>query len=139
MTEHRRTQWERLAEWPLTLVALLFLGAYAWPILNPDLSGAWASACRATTWAAWALFALDYVARLALSRDRGWFVRHNVFDLAVVILPILRPLRLLRLVTLLNVLNRHAGGSLRGRVAVYVVGLRASSCSSPLLPFSMPS
>lgn len=37
----------------------------------------------------------------------------------------LRPLRLLRLVKLLNVLNRHAGGSLRGRVAVYVAGSTA--------------
>ncbi|MBM6403625.1 two pore domain potassium channel family protein [Phycicoccus sp. CSK15P-2] len=37
-------------------------------------------------------------------------------------LPLLRPLQLLRLVTLLGVLNRKAGGSLRGRVAVYVVG-----------------
>lgn len=121
-TEHRRTRWERLAEWPLTFVALLFLGAYAWPILDLDLSGAWVSACRATTWTAWGLFALDYAARLVLSRDRGWFVRHNIVDLTVVALPILRPLRLLRLVTLLTVLNRHAGGSLRGRVAVYVVG-----------------
>lgn len=34
----------------------------------------------------------------------------------------LRPLRLLRLLTLLNVLNRGAGRSLRGRVAVYVMG-----------------
>jgi voltage-gated potassium channel len=39
-----------------------------------------------------------------------------------VALPLLRPLRLLRLVVLLSVLNRYAGGSLRGRVAVYVAG-----------------
>ena len=62
------------------------------------------------------------VARLALSRDRLVFVRGNLFDLAVVVLPLLRPLRLLRLVTLLSVLNRNVGGSLRGRVAVYVAG-----------------
>lgn len=68
------------------------------------------------------MFAVDYVARLALSRDRVAFARSNLFDLAVVALPLLRPLRLLRLVTLLSVLNRHAGGSLRGRVAVYVAG-----------------
>jgi len=42
-----------------------------------------------------------------------------------VALPLLRPLRLLRLVTLLSVLNRYAGGSLRGRVAVYVAGSTA--------------
>jgi voltage-gated potassium channel len=50
------------------------------------------------------------------------FVRGNLFDLAVVVLPLLRPLRLLRLITLLSVLNRNVGGSMRGRVAVYVAG-----------------
>ena len=49
-------------------------------------------------------------------------MRGNLFDLAVVALPLLRPLRLLRLITLLSVLNRNVGGSMRGRVAVYVAG-----------------
>ncbi|WP_206053650.1 potassium channel family protein [Nocardioides iriomotensis] len=70
-------------------------------------------------------FALDYTVRLILSRDRSRFVSSNVLDLLVVALPILRPLRLLRLVSLLSVLNRHAGASLRGRVAVYVIGSTA--------------
>jgi voltage-gated potassium channel len=74
------------------------------------------------TWGAWVLFVVDYIARLALSRDRAAFVRGNPLDLAVIALPLLRPLRLLRLVTLLSVLNRHAGGSLRCRVAIYVAG-----------------
>ena len=60
--------------------------------------------------------------RLTLSVDRRTFVRRNLLDLAVVVLPILRPLRLLRLVTAISVLNRHAGRSLRGRVAVFVAG-----------------
>ena len=125
MAETGQDRWERLAEWPLTLVALLFLGAYAWPILDPGLGSPWSAACRVVTWGAWGVFALDYVVRLTLSRDRPSFVRDNVFDLVVVVLPILRPLRLLRLVTLLTVLNRYAGGSLRGRVAVYVGGSAA--------------
>ena len=54
--------------------------------------------------------------------DRGRFVLHKIFDLLVVVLPLLRPLRLLRLLTLLHVLNRHAGTSLRGRVVIYVSG-----------------
>jgi voltage-gated potassium channel len=73
-------------------------------------------------WAAWALFVVDYLVRLALATERGKFFVRNIFDLLVVALPLLRPLRLLRLVTLLHVLNRHAGGSLRGRVVVYVAG-----------------
>ncbi len=29
--------WERRTEWPLAFAAVLFLGAYAWPIVDPDL------------------------------------------------------------------------------------------------------
>lgn len=111
-----------MANWPLTVAAALFLGAYATPILRPDLGSPWTVVCQLVTWSAWALFVVDYVTRLAVSRDRGAFVRGNVLDLLVVALPLLRPLRLLRLVTLLSVLNRYAGGSLRGRVAIYVAG-----------------
>jgi voltage-gated potassium channel len=72
--------------------------------------------------AAWAAFASDYAARLVLSTRRWRFLWTHLPDLAAVLLPMLRPLRLLRLLTVLSVLNRHAGSSLRGRVAVYVVG-----------------
>jgi len=123
MTEDpRRRRWEEGADWPLTITAVVFLLAYAAPILRPDLISPWPTVCELVTWAAWSLFVVDYVARLALSRDRGAFVRSNLFDLAVVALPLLRPLRLLRLVTLLSILNRNVGGSMRGRVAVYVAG-----------------
>jgi voltage-gated potassium channel len=120
--ESRRQRWENGADWPLTVTAVVFLVAYAAPILRPDLASPWPAVCEVVTWAAWGLFAVDYVARLALSRDRVGFVRGNLFDLAVVALPLMRPLRLLRLVTLLSVLNRNVGGSMRGRVAVYVGG-----------------
>lgn len=122
MTEMRRERWERAADLPLTIAALVFVAAYAWPILNPDLPRGWATACRVSAWATWAAFALDYAARLALSVDRRRFIRSSPLDLAVVALPLLRPLRLLRLLTLLNVLNRNAGRSLHGRVGVYVAG-----------------
>ncbi len=122
MTELRRDRWERATEWPLTLAALAFLAAYAWPILDPDLNPGWRTACTAVASATSAIFAIDYVVRLGLSNDRSGFVRTNLLDLLVVVLPALRPLRLLRLVTLLTVLNRRAAGSLRGRVAVYVAG-----------------
>lgn len=122
MPETRRLQWEARAEWPLTAAALLFLFAYAWPILDPDLPQSTVTVLRAITWATWALFALDYLVRLTLSTQRGLFVRRNLLDLIVVVLPLLRPLRLLRLVTLLTVMNRHAGSSLRGKVVTYAVG-----------------
>jgi voltage-gated potassium channel len=122
MEESRRKRWEVKADRPLTIAAIVFLVAYAVPILRPDMVSPWPGVCEWVAWAAWALFVLDYGARLALSSDRVGFVRGNLFDLAVVALPMLRPLRLLRLITLLSVLNRNVGGSMRGRVAVYVAG-----------------
>lgn len=116
-------------EWPLTVAALVFLGAYAWPILDPGMVGWWARTCEVVGWAVWALFVVDYVVRMAVARDRlGWVLRHP-FDLVVLVLPMVRPLRVLRLVTLLRVLNRTAAGNLRGRVAIYV------SAGSSLIAF----
>lgn len=118
----RRQRWEKAGEWPLTFAALAFLLAYAWPILDPSLAPGWVTATETVSWVAWAMFAVDYAVRLRLASHRAAFVRKNWLDLLVVLLPLLRPLRLLRLVTLLAVLQRKAGGSLRGRVSVYVAG-----------------
>lgn len=114
--------WETRAQWPLTALAVAFLLAWSWPILDPGLAPAARTACQLVQWTAWAVFALDYLVRLALTEDRGRFVRGNVLDLIIIILPLLRPLRLLRLVTLLRVVNRTATTSLRGRVIAYVAG-----------------
>jgi len=112
--------WDRRMEWPLTVAAVVFLGAYAWPILDPGLPAGWQTACAWIGWSVWAMFAVDYAARVLSADDRvSWLVRHPV-ELGVLVLPMLRPLRVLRLVTLLRVLNRSAAGNLRGRVAIYV-------------------
>ena len=117
----RRERWEKRPEWPLTVAAILFLLAYAWPILDLELSPEWHTVCDLVSWATWALFIVDYIARLFLSRHRWRFVRSHLLDLVVLALPLLRTLRLLRLIPLLAILNR-AGVSLRGRVATYVGG-----------------
>nr|WP_233507029.1 potassium channel family protein [Jiangella anatolica] len=115
-------RWEHHAEWPLMAAAVLFLFAYAWPILDPGLPVALAGLCAAVGWTSWALFGVDYAVRLTLAEQRWRFVAHNLADLAVVALPLLRPLRLLRLLTMLRFLNRSAGTAFRGRVVVYVIG-----------------
>lgn len=114
------TRWERATELPLVALAVAFLAAYAWPVLDPGLERPWRWACGVVVWAAWAMFAVDYVVRLVQAGDRRrWFLTH-LLDLAVIALPLLRPLRLLRLVSLVRVLNRSASASLRGRVGAYV-------------------
>jgi voltage-gated potassium channel len=122
MSDERVRNWEQKTEWPLAVIALLFLGAYAWPILDGNLNSALHGLCSAVDYAAWAAFVVDYVVRLSLADRRGHYFWHHLPDLAVIALPVLRPLRLLRLVMLLKVLNREATQSLRGRVAIYVTG-----------------
>lgn len=116
----RVQRWERRSEWPLAVISLLFLGAFAWPILDSSLDGFWREVCRYTDYGAWAVFALDYLARLGLARRRLAYAGRHIPDLLVIALPVLRPLRLLRVLMLLRFLNRRLGHSLRGRVAVYV-------------------
>jgi voltage-gated potassium channel len=118
-------RWIRTTEWPLTAVGAVFLAAYAWPIVDPGLSPTWRTAASAATTTAWVLFTADYVIRVALADSRWQYVRHHPIDLAMVVLPLLRPLRALRLLALLSLLNRHAGAALRGRVVVFAGGSAA--------------
>ncbi|WP_370944570.1 potassium channel family protein [Amycolatopsis sp. cg5] len=117
--------WEKRMEWPLNLAALLFLAAYAWPILDPTLGATARLWFEIITWGSWALFAFDYAVRLYLAGDKKTFLKEHVLDLLIIVLPLIRQLRLLRLVAVLNILNRSAALSLRGRVVVYTVGSTA--------------
>src|SRR4051812_10872545 len=104
-------------------LALAFLVAYALPILDTGLSPAVVDACGMIAWVAWGAFAVDYLARVALAgAERRRYVLRHWYDPVVIALPLLRPLRLLRVLAVLGVLHRRAGASLRGRVAIYVVG-----------------
>ena len=106
-------------EWPLIAAAVLFLLAYGAPIAFPDEPDWVSRLCAQVVTVTWAVFVLDYVVRLLMSTRRWHFVRTNLLDLAVVVLPFLRPLRLVRLLALLSVLNRTGTRTLRGRVAAY--------------------
>ena len=104
------------------IAAVVFLAAYAVPILNPDLPSWLLDSCRSLSWVTWGIFVVDFAVRLFLAdeRARGSVVRHW-YDVLVIVLPLLRPLRLLRLIPA-SVLNRRAQTRLRGRVAIYVAG-----------------
>jgi voltage-gated potassium channel len=119
--EPRRERWERATEPWLMVASVVFLGVYAWPILDPDLDPVLARTCLLAGWVIWAVFAADYAGRLLLSRRKAAFVRSNIFALLVIALPMLRPLRLLQGLLLLTLLNRFAGKAFRGRVILYIV------------------
>ncbi|MCI1220177.1 MAG: hypothetical protein LKF99_06580 [Bifidobacterium sp.] len=100
-------QWERRTEWPLTALSLIFFALYAWQILaQPD--GVWNKAADWTMNGMWAMFAADYLIGLVLAKDRWTYAKGHVLDLAVCILPMIRPLRLLRVLTALNALSTAA-------------------------------
>ncbi len=116
----RIESWERRSEWPLAVVAATFLAAYAWPILQPNLSDGLRRSCQVVVYVCWIALGVEYLVRFSLARPRAQFLRRTVPELACLALPVLRPLRLLRLVVLVNMLNRKATSSFRGRVALYV-------------------
>lgn len=112
--------WERRTAWPLAAIAALFLGGYAWPILQPGLSAGLRRACGVTVWATWLLLGAEYVLRFVLADRKRAFLRRTMLDLFSLALPVMRPLRLLRLVTMLRRLDQRATATLHGRVAAYV-------------------
>ena len=110
----RVERWERRAEDPLLLLALAFMVAYAWPVLDPRRDSNLANVLRVASWAVWAALALDFLARTYLADRRASYVGRHWYDVALILLPMLRPLRLLRLLALARVLNRTATSSLVG-------------------------
>jgi voltage-gated potassium channel len=123
----RVERWERRAEVPLLLLALAFLIAYAWPVLNEGLAPGLQDFLGTVSWAVWAAFGFDFAARLYLADDRRTYAARHWYDVLLIALPMLRPLRLLRLLALARVLNRSAAGSLVGQVATYVIGAAAGA------------
>ncbi|MEO3843892.1 MULTISPECIES: potassium channel family protein [unclassified Streptomyces] len=118
----RLARWERRTRRPLLGLALVFATAYAMPIVDPGMPGALHTACRAATWAVWAVFAADYAWRLRLAEDRWRFVRTHALDLCAVLLPLIRPLRLLQLVSALLLTGRLATAAAQVRLTTHVVG-----------------
>jgi voltage-gated potassium channel len=115
-------RWEKRAEIPLLLLAVAFLIAYAWPVLDPRLDPDLRTILELASWTVWAAFVIDFLARLYMADERRRYAVSHWYDVALIVLPMLRPLRLLRLLAFARVLNRSAAGSLVGQVSAYVAG-----------------
>lgn len=115
----RRRAWERATNIPMATLAVLFLGAYAWRVLDTGSSptlDAWLDGIEIGIWL---LYVADFLIRLGLSTQRWRFLRTHPLELLIVLLPPVRPLRLLRAALLvLDTLNRSA--LTRARLSVYV-------------------
>lgn len=118
------SRWVAATDAALLGLAVAFLVLLALPYaidLNPVAS----AAVTVANVLVWLAFAIDYLARLYLALDRRLYVRRNVVDLAIVVMPFLRPLRALRLLRLLRVgavagvLTRRSA-SFHARASAYV-------------------
>lgn len=116
------SKWQRITEWPMTALALVFLFAYSWEVLARTNI----ALCENAINIIWVVFIIDYVVSISLARNKKAWFKNNLITLMSIVLPIFRPLRLLRLVAVLNVLNRTSGMAVRGRITMYV-------CSSAVL------
>ncbi|MGL5826461.1 MAG: potassium channel family protein [Nocardioides sp.] len=117
----RVERWEHRSEIPLLLLAVAFLVAYAWPVLDPRLNPDLLGFLTVLTWTTWIAFALDFTVRIVLAEDRLRYVVRHWYDVALIAIPLLRSFRLVRLVALARILNR-AARSLVVKVSTYVAG-----------------
>ncbi|PAZ12209.1 ion transporter [Streptomyces sp. SA15] len=117
-----QVRWEQRTQRPLLALAVVFAVAYALPIVDSSASRSLTRACTVVEWMVWGAFAVDYLVRLALARDRRVFVRTHWLDLCAVVLPLIQPLRLLRLVSTLVLVQRRARMASQIRLTTYVGG-----------------
>jgi voltage-gated potassium channel len=115
----RVAAWQNRAEWPLALLALVFLTAYSIQVLGHRLDHGWRTVDNNVLWTVWALFAVEFIVRVYLARRHTRYIWRHSADVAMIALPMLRPLRILRVLMLMRMLNRRMANTLRGRVVVY--------------------
>lgn len=102
-------RYETRTTWPLLALAVIFLFAYAIPIIWPDLPGSATMVMEKLIFIIWLAFAADLAVRAVLSgRFLHYLVTHPV-DLVVVAIPALRPLRILRVFATAHVLLARTG------------------------------
>jgi voltage-gated potassium channel len=87
----------QFSEAPMTGLAFAMIPVLVIPLVRP-VHGAVAMFFHAADDLIWVLFGVDYAVRLYLAPERRRFVRTHLVDLAVVLLPFLRPLRAVRAV-----------------------------------------
>lgn len=110
-------RWQRATSVPMIVAGVLFLVAYSVEVLaRPE--GSLLLVIDIATAAIWLVFVVDYLAKVVLARPRGRWVLSHLHELAIVLVPPLRPLVLIRLVPLLE-RSRVGTAEVRTRVLVY--------------------
>jgi voltage-gated potassium channel len=123
-------RWERRSTIPLAALALVYLGLYAFEVLGDEKIVQQFDLILFSD-LIWAIFIVDFVARLWLHDDKRLFIKRNVIELIGLILPFFRAFRMFRVVIAIGFLAR-AAQTLQSRINVYlgiVLPLLVFTCS----------
>lgn len=123
-------KWERLSTLPLSLLAFVYLGLYAFEVLGDQ---ALVKRLDIVLFSdiIWAIFIIDFVVRFIMHDSKRLFLKRNVIELFGLILPFFRAFRMFRVVIAIGFLSR-AAQSLRARINIYlgvVLPLLIFTCS----------
>jgi voltage-gated potassium channel len=97
-------RFSRAVDGPMMVLALTMIPLIVVPLVI-DLPPALDRALLAVDYMIWAAFAVEYLIKLYLAPERWRFVKANLPDLVLVVVPMLRPLRVLRSARLLRLLR----------------------------------
>jgi voltage-gated potassium channel len=118
---------------PLLVLSIALVPLLIWPIVDTSMSESTRNLINALDYGIWAVFAIEYGLKLFLAPARWGFVRSHVFELMLVVFPMLRPLRIVRSAEALRLLTlgraaaaagsgaKEARASLSSRTATYAV------------------
>lgn len=92
---------ERFTALPMLLLSVSYVPALIFSMIDTSLD----SLITRYEDGIWLIFFIEYAVRFGAAKHRKYFVRHNLIDLATIVLPMLRPLRLASSVRALRMLR----------------------------------
>lgn len=123
--EKNLAAWEERTSKPMFVASLLYLLAFAAPIVSTRIREPYDAHLNFLQLILWALFAADYCIRLYLAPRRLYFITHNLMNLAIVLLPAWRIVSFLAMIHLTA--NRQykrlseLGMKLFGYTAIFII------------------
>lgn len=108
-------------------LSLVFLVAYAVPIIWPALDSSIINFCNLVQWLVWLVFGVDFIWRFSEAKSKKLFLRSNWLDLLILAVPTLRALRLLRALSMASLAGRRIG---RGAAFRAGLGIRTGATAA---------
>jgi voltage-gated potassium channel len=115
---------------PLLVLSVVMIPVIIVPIVNDHLPSRVQAAFLTVDYLIWTIFALEYIIKITLAPRRLHYFTHNLTDLVVVAVPMLRPLRILRSARALRLarltrLSAFAGeGATKAKRSAHAEGVR---------------